>query len=280
MPISKIDTAALAITDLAYTGTLTGGAGVVNLGSGQVYKDASGNLGVGTTTPLEKLDVRNNNVSFGTGTATAANVYIQSGYDSSIKYVSRITADYYGSISIASATPATSAAPSTGSYTTRLNINVNGAIGLTGALTSASGVGITFPATQASSSNANTLDDYEEGTWTPSFIVTYGSSTWGSYLQQTGSYVKIGRLVYCMFNIGVPSLVNGGNIGLSGLPFQVDANAGATCGGAREGAQTGAWYQAESVNNNQIGVLRRYDNGGFPNGSVNMSGFVTYIASV
>jgi hypothetical protein len=34
-----------------YTGTLTGGTGVVNLGSGQVYKDASGNLGIGTSSP-------------------------------------------------------------------------------------------------------------------------------------------------------------------------------------------------------------------------------------
>lgn len=35
--------------NLSYTGTLTGGTGVVNLGSGQVVKDASGNLMVGTT---------------------------------------------------------------------------------------------------------------------------------------------------------------------------------------------------------------------------------------
>ena len=43
--------AAGSFTNLAYTGTLTGGTGVVNLGSGQFYKDASGNVGVGTTSP-------------------------------------------------------------------------------------------------------------------------------------------------------------------------------------------------------------------------------------
>jgi hypothetical protein len=47
-------------TNLAYTGTLTGGTGVVNLGSGQFYKDASGNVGIGTSSPGAKLDVTNN----------------------------------------------------------------------------------------------------------------------------------------------------------------------------------------------------------------------------
>ena len=42
---------------LAYTGTLTGGTGVVNLGSGQVYKDASGNVGIGTSSPQKKFVV-------------------------------------------------------------------------------------------------------------------------------------------------------------------------------------------------------------------------------
>jgi len=44
-------------TDLSYTGTLTGGTGVVNLGSGQVYKDASGNVGIGTASPGAKLNI-------------------------------------------------------------------------------------------------------------------------------------------------------------------------------------------------------------------------------
>jgi hypothetical protein len=46
-----------SFTNLAYTGTLTGGTGVVNLGSGQFYKDASGNIGIGGTNPQAKLDV-------------------------------------------------------------------------------------------------------------------------------------------------------------------------------------------------------------------------------
>jgi hypothetical protein len=46
-----------SFTNLAYTGTFTGGTGVVNLGSGQFYKDASGNVGIGTTGPSQLLDI-------------------------------------------------------------------------------------------------------------------------------------------------------------------------------------------------------------------------------
>ena len=51
------DGSTLTTLNTAYTGTLTGGTGVVNLGSGQFYKDASGNVGIGTASPSYKLDV-------------------------------------------------------------------------------------------------------------------------------------------------------------------------------------------------------------------------------
>lgn len=42
---------------LSYTSTLTGGTGIVALGTNQFYKDASGNVGIGTATPGQKLEV-------------------------------------------------------------------------------------------------------------------------------------------------------------------------------------------------------------------------------
>jgi hypothetical protein len=51
---------------------------------------------------------------------------------------------------------------------------------------STSGAGITFPATQSASSDANTLDDYEEGTWTPTF------NNLGTVSNVTASYIKVG----------------------------------------------------------------------------------------
>jgi hypothetical protein len=76
-----------------------------------------------------------------------------------------------------------------------------------------SGTGITFPATQSASSNANTLDDYEEGTFTP----TLGGTA--TYTSQDGTYVKIGRLVYATLDIAVNLIGTGSNFQISGLPF-------------------------------------------------------------
>jgi hypothetical protein len=46
------DGSTLTTLNTAYTGTLTGGTGIVNLGSGQFYKDTSGNVGIGTSSPV------------------------------------------------------------------------------------------------------------------------------------------------------------------------------------------------------------------------------------
>jgi len=74
------DGSTLTTLNAAYTGTLTGGTGVVNLGSGQFYKDASGNVGIGTSSPSTKLQVTSSaatvNAISMTGSTTAA-TYLQ-----------------------------------------------------------------------------------------------------------------------------------------------------------------------------------------------------------
>jgi len=84
---------------------------------------------------------------------------------------------------------------------------------------------ITFPATQNSSSDANTLDDYEEGTFTPTVSTGVTSPT---YSNQIGYYTKIGNIVYCHIFITVNGTLNGSNFQISGLPFSVytDADGG------------------------------------------------------
>ena len=129
-----------------------------------------------------------------------------------------------------------------------------------------------FPPTQVASSDANTLDDYEEGTWNPQFVATFGSYTY-SGTSSSGRYTKIGNTVCAWFNIS--STISGsGNTGITNLPF--NSTFTATAGGCRENSLTGNFHMCESVSGNLIGVLRRYDNGSLPNGAMSVAGFVTY----
>jgi hypothetical protein len=92
-------------------------------------------------------------------------------------------------------------------------------MGVGGATPAASGSGITFPATQSASSDANTLDDYEEGTWTPTYSGDVSNPTI-TYNRQNGRYVKIGQFVQITAEIETNSVSGGsGNLLLTGLPF-------------------------------------------------------------
>jgi hypothetical protein len=97
------------------------------------------------------------------------------------------------------------------------NLQTIGTISVGNATPSTSGAGITFPASQSASSDANTLDDYEEGSWTPNVFNNGSSSTW---TVKFGRYTKVGNLVTCWFNCdGGNSGTAGGALILSGLPF-------------------------------------------------------------
>jgi len=86
---------------------------------------------------------------------------------------------------------------------------------------------VTFPSTQSASADANTLDDYEEGTWTP--ILQFGGASVGiTYSKQTGLYTKIGRQVTITANISLTA--KGSSTGMAkieGLPFTCMDNDGA-----------------------------------------------------
>ena len=83
-----------------------------------------------------------------------------------------------------------------------------------------SGTGITFPATQSASSDANTLDDYEEGSWTPTFEGGTTNPTI-AYGVQVARYTKIGNLVSVngRIRISTISVAGSGTCFIAGLPF-------------------------------------------------------------
>jgi hypothetical protein len=173
-------------------------------------------LGIGTSSPKEKIDSRGAAVFSGdnaTGTnafGTAEGILLSTGSG-----VARVTAISNGANNVNLALRSLS----NGGGVDAITLTPSGAVALSGAVTNAGGVGITFPTSQFASSNANTLDDYEEGTWTMTLAFS-GGNTGITYDYNTGAYTKVGRLVTVT---GLCSISNkGSSTGvavLGGLPF-------------------------------------------------------------
>ena len=92
-----------------------------------------------------------------------------------------------------------------------------GSVTFTGAFDLTSGQ-IKFPATQVPSSNANTLDDYEEFDWTPSLGGT------ATYTTQSGKGVKIGRVVIFTGALEINTIGTGSTSTITGLPTSMIAD--------------------------------------------------------
>jgi hypothetical protein len=140
---------------------------------------------------------------------------------------------------------------------------------------SAAGAGqIKFPATQNASSDANTLDDYEEGTWTPTLSSQSGSITTTNV--GTGYYTKVGNAVtiYCQ-----PQITTNGTAGtalyVGGLPFTAKTSTG--FGGAgREDAVTGLGFII-STNSSTSLYLQKYDSNYLGGNSYRYPILLTYL---
>jgi hypothetical protein len=164
--------------------------------------NSAGNVGIGTTAPQQRLGIKaaSNVPQLYLIQDNVANDGWKMFADSSAGYLSWLRT-------------------SSGSDSEKMRLTLNGTVVLAGGSTSATGVGITFPATQSASSDANTLDDYEEGTWTPT--ITFGGGSTGlTYASQKGNYTKVGNRVcisgyVAMSNKGSST----GEIAILGLPF-------------------------------------------------------------
>ena len=193
--------------------------------------DSAGNVGIGATPSTWSLG---KSLEIGTvgnclwGAASAdlrllAGSYFNSGFKYAVS--SQAVAKYeISGGSHAWFTAPSGTAGNAVTFTQAMTLNANGALVLQGGNTSASGVGVAFPATQSASSDANTLDDYEEGTWTPTFTSS-GTQPVVAYSVQIGNYTKIGKFVYWSAEITVTAAASGtGTLQISGLPFTAGAS--------------------------------------------------------
>jgi parallel beta-helix repeat protein len=128
--------------------------------------------------------------------------------------------------------------------------------------------GINFPAAQVASSDANTLDDYEEGLWQASLVSAGGSITTDTGFNDC-SYTKIGRLVTITGEVRASSVSSPtGALTLTGLPFAVgnlqDRAEYSACilrpRGTLAGTSTGVFFM-ELAALATSGTITRFDGG-------------------
>jgi hypothetical protein len=100
----------------------------------------------------------------------------------------------------------------------RLSVDRNGIVNLPGG-------GLTFPATQIPSADPNTLDDYEEGAWTPAITFATPGDLGVVYSSQLGTYVKIGGTVIATVSmiVTVTHTTAAGACRITGQPFVASA---------------------------------------------------------
>jgi len=205
-------------------------------GSDTDFLDTSGNLKVtgnttvdgkiliGTTTTLgsnaDDLNIKttgNTGISIQSGTSSAGNIYFADGTSGTALYRGYVTYNHSGdSLSLGTAN------------TTALSIDSNGNIeaDVGNIVIGTSGKGIDFSATSDGNGTdtSELLDDYEEGTFTPT---SHGWSAGGTttYTSQKGTYIKVGRMVTVMGVVGWSAISGASGVhAIGGLPYATNGS--------------------------------------------------------
>jgi hypothetical protein len=167
-----------------------------------------GNVGIGTSTPTQKLHLSQDS-AFAiqmqrTGASPAVCEISNSGS------LLNISQNVTGIVFLTGSSP-----------TEKMRITAAGQAIIPG--------GVTLGTAAGTYNAANTLDDYEEGTWTPAFTPATGAFGSIGYLYSYGSYTKVGRLVTVVGRIqadGTTITIGtaDGRLQISGLPFTTAAS--------------------------------------------------------
>jgi hypothetical protein len=240
-----------AITGAATVGTTLGVTGVSTLASAVVTgaltsgtttlvahaAGYTGKVGIGTATPAEKLDIYSAAGTAAIKLQTAANIPFT--LNSQIPGVSNDGFSIYDGTASAN----------------RLTIDSSGNVNVVGGnlVIGTSGKGIDFAAT-AGTGTSELLNDYEEGTFTPTVTSEFG--TIGTTTVASANYTKIGRVVTINFDIAIITAGTGTGSLVVTLPFNSGTEA---CGAGREISLTGNMCQVFRQSATTVAV-RFYDN--------------------
>ena len=225
MALSKINTNSIADdavttakvnpaqTDITSVGTLTSFAstGIDDNGDATTMTiDTSENIGIGNTSPSSQYMTR---LVVGDGSGTEG-ITIYSGNDATgrLEFSDATSGDgrYAGGIVYEHTNNALRFNTNGGNERLRIDSGGDVKVYAGDIYFNTSGKGIVLGAT--SNTDANTLDDYEEGTWTPTMTnITLSTAE--------GQYIKVGRLVTAHFNIVLPTTSTTNTAVISSLPF-------------------------------------------------------------
>lgn len=181
-----------------------------------------------------------------------------------------------GAVSISGATNFATTVTISGAATLKSTVSIGGAVNLGSSITISGLVTLTagqiaFPASQNASANANILDDYEEGTWTPSISFPTLGDTAVVYSLRSGTYTKIGDVCHVECNIVTSAFTHttaSGNLLVSGFPFSAATSSagdvypfavGYMTGITTTGTQTG--IMLPTTDSNAIFVSTNYSTG-------------------
>jgi len=217
--------------------TITGTT--IDVGTNVIVTDAAGNVGIGTSSPTRKLTVYDTDAYLALQNPTTGSA-AGDGFQLQLVGNDVYHANYEAGSQIF-----------TTSGSERMRIDAAGHAIIGGGVTL--GNGQTYAA-------ANTLDDYEEGTWTPAWGTASGAQPTVGYSNRYGYYVKIGRLVTLRGEMYLNALtVNGAstsNLLINNLPFTNDTTN--TAVGINTSAQID-WARARSqfcgYGNGEFGFL-------------------------
>ena len=247
-------TGASTLASAVVTGALTSGTTtLVSHAAGY-----TGKVGIGTATPVDKLQITSALATATTGITTANGLTFQNTDTTVNNYTTIQNRDSSGSqnaqIQFVNVTQgglfqgaiAFTTRVSAGDFAERARFNP------TGNLAFASGKGIDFAAVTGGTgtATANVLNDYEEGTFTP----TVGGTA--TYTVQSGRYTKIGNRVYVNMRITILLVGTGSSFLISGLPFTAKLNSpvSSVSVGYFNGLATSVNYIAGFINDNTSAV--------------------------
>jgi hypothetical protein len=255
--VSDTSMAASGTTKKISVNNILGASGTATLASATI----TGDLTVDTSTL--KVDSTNNRV--GIGTASPAYPLSVAGR---ISYSSGIGEGADLTVSSSSTTLQFGLGSSwaqqlyylAGVEALRLNTTAN--LVLKGGTTTANGVGVTFPATQVASSDANCLDDYVESTFSPTIVGSTLAGT-ATYSLQTGRATKVGRLVTFSLRVTYTVGLGTGNLRVGNLPFTAGVGSNFSIY-AENIALTAGYYPVASISsgNTYIGIDQLPTGGG------------------